>query len=303
MRTDELKSLVTQMYEELLKNIDSQIEPTKEQVVSYLEDATKTIQSIGENEIDSIEHAKSAFSNTYKEIAHKTLTSYKYTNNKLEELTQIHEETVQNYESTFIDMPSIKEKFDEIQNHMSEEVARANKVILELSTQVKELENSSNVDPLTKVFNRRALDSYLKTVCSKQEIQNELYILLLDIDDFKKINDKHGHIAGDKILIFVANILRKTLREGDKVFRYGGEEFLIVLNRIDTVKCKETADRILKLISSNQLFYKGESINVTISIGATKLYSRDTPDTLIDRADKALYYSKRNGKNQMKMEL
>ena len=303
MKKDDLKSLVTQMYQELLDNINSQEEPNKEQVVTYLQDAVMTIQNIDEDDIDSVEHAKLAFSNAYKEIANKTLSSYKNTNNRFEKLTQIHEQAVQSCETQLIDMPSIKEKFDEIQNHMSQEVQRANQVISDLATQVKELESSSNLDPLTKIFNRRALDTYLKNICDKKDLKHELHVLLLDIDDFKHINDEYGHIAGDKILIFVAKILRKTLRDGDKVFRYGGEEFLIVLNRIDVSTCQEIASRILKLISSNQLFYKGRPINITMSIGSTLYCNGDTPERLIERADKALYKSKNSGKNQMHMEL
>lgn len=303
MKKDDLKSIVTQMYQELLTNIDSQENPNREQVVSYLQDAIMTIQNINENNITSVEHAKLAFTNAYKEIADKTLSSYKNTNNRFEKLTKIHEMAVHDCETQLIDIPSIKEKFNEIQDHMSQEVQRANKVISELTLQVKELESSSNLDALTKIFNRRALDNYLKNICDKKELKHELHVLLLDIDDFKQINDTYGHIAGDKILIFVANILKKTLRDGDKLFRYGGEEFLIILNRIDIKTCQEIAQRILKLISSNQLFYKGEAINVTMSIGSTIYYPKDTPETLINRADKALYKSKNDGKNQINMEL
>lgn len=303
MNKDDLKSLIDQMCQELQNNIDSQTEASKEDVVTYLQNAAMSIQNIAEDNITSVDHAKQAYIDAYKEITDKTLSSYKSTNDRFEELTQIHEKTVQKYEKKLIDMPSIKEKFDEIQNYMLQEVEHANKIISELSAQVQDLEKNSNLDSLTKIFNRRALDTYLETVCSKKELKHELHVLLLDIDDFKQINDKHGHIAGDKILIFVANLLRKTLRDGDKVFRYGGEEFMIILNRVDMVTCNEIAKRILKLISSNQLFYNGQSLNVTVSIGATLFYPGDTPSALIGRADKALYKSKHSGKNQMHMEL
>jgi diguanylate cyclase (GGDEF)-like protein len=125
----------------------------------------------------------------------------------------------------------------------------------------------------------------------------------LDVDDFKVINDTFGHIAGDKILIFIANILKKTLRDGDKVFRYGGEEFVIVLNRITDEHCKNITLRILELIRKNKLIYKGQSINVTMSIGATKYKESDNEDTLMSRADKALYRAKNSGKNQMYSEI
>jgi len=186
---------------------------------------------------------------------------------------------------------------------MSEEVKRANEIITKLTTQVKDLEHSSNLDSLTKIFNRRALSSYLGNVCSKKRLPYDLHLLMLDIDDFKLINDKYGHIAGDKILIFIANILRKTLRDGDRIFRYGGEEFVIILNRVTPKICLEITTRILTLIRENQLIYKGESIKVTMSIGATQYSDSDTPESLIHRADSALYKSKNNGKDQMNTEI
>jgi len=303
MQKEDLKSLVTQMYDELISNIDAQEDATKEQVVSYLQDATNTIASINDDEINSIEHAKLAFSNAYKELVQKSLSSYKSTNNIFEELAQIHQETINECSEIHIDLPGITEKFNIIQSQMSNEVKRANQIITDLSIQVKELERSSNIDSLTKVFNRRALTTYLDNICSKGNIAYELHLLILDIDDFKVVNDTYGHIAGDKILIFIANMLRKTLRDGDKVFRYGGEEFVIILNRITPKSCQEITSRILKLIRSNRLIYKGKSLNVTMSIGGTMYQTGDTPDDIVSRADKALYKSKNNGKNQMNSEM
>jgi diguanylate cyclase len=303
MQKDELKSLVTQMYEELLATIDSEKNATKDQVVEFLENASVSIAAINETELDSTEHAKTAFTNAYKEIAKKSLSSYKNTNCRFEELTLMQQETISECADNHIDFPSIKDKFDEIQAHMNDEVKKANQIITKLTKQVQELEESSNLDPLTKVFNRRALTSYLSKICEKKEISHEFHLLILDIDDFKQVNDTYGHIAGDKILIFIANILRKTLRDGDKVFRYGGEEFVITLNRIDSATCYDISSRILKLINSNKLIYKGSSLNVTMSIGATKFHTGDTPEAIINRADIALYRSKKNGKNQMNTEI
>lgn len=303
MQKEDLKSLVTQMYEELIENIDSQEEATKEQVVTYLQEAAISISSIDDSSINSIEHAKQAFTNAYKEIAQKSISSYKDTSEVFEELATIHQKTIQECSDSHINLPSITEKFNDIQAQMTAEVERANSIITNLSVQVKELERNSNIDSLTKVFNRRALSSYLDSICSKGDIPYELHLLILDIDDFKLVNDTHGHVAGDKILIFIANILRKTLRDGDKVFRYGGEEFVIVLNRITPEACRRITQRLLSLISSNQLIYKGKSLNVTMSVGATKYHVGDTPDDIISRADKALYVSKQNGKNQMHSEV
>jgi diguanylate cyclase (GGDEF)-like protein len=303
MQKKDLKSLVTQMYENLLENIDSQDEANKEQVINYLENAIDTIKKINDDAIDSIEHAKLAFTNTYKEIAKKSISSYQETNGKFEKLGKLHQTALEEAKDHLIDLPAITNKFNEIQTHITQEVKKANETITQLNQQIKELEEDSNLDALTKVFNRRALDRYLASVMKKGHLQHDLYLLILDIDDFKSINDTYGHVAGDKILIFIANLLRNTLRDGDKIFRYGGEEFVIILNRITENKCEEIAQRILHIISTNTLLYKGDSVNVTVSIGATKYVNGDDPDTLIARADKALYSSKGKGKNQLNMEL
>ncbi len=300
MQKDKLKSLVTQMCKDLLEHIEQEKDPTKEQVINYLQDAIDAIISIDESSLDSIKHTKEIFINKYKEIAKKGLSSYKNTNARFENLRKMQVDVLQD---PHINLESLTDKFSDIQNHMSDEVNKANNIISQLTKQVKTLEETSKVDPLTKAFNRRALNDYLNTICSKQHLKYELHLLMIDIDDFKKINDRYGHLAGDKILIFITNILKKTLRDGDKTFRYGGEEFIIILNRINKEQCVQIASRILKLISENKLIYKGETINVTISMGTTKLKNTDTPDTLISRADKALYKAKENGKNQMCTEL
>jgi len=302
MEKDDLKSLVNQMYNNLIDNIDSQTSANKEQVINYLRDAIDVISNIPNSEINSIEHARSVFDNAYKEIANKSISSYKHTNKKFQQLSQAQEETINGFLNPTIDIPSITEKFNNIQVHMIEEVEKANNIITQLSSQIETLERDSNLDSLTNVFNRRALSIYLENICSKQNIKHELHLLILDLDDFKLVNDNHGHIAGDKILIFLANILKRTLRDGDKIFRYGGEEFILVLNRIDSIHCKKMATRILNQISNNNLIYKGESLNVTASIGTTTLNIGDTPDSLIARADSALYKAKAGGKNRVHTE-
>lgn len=300
MQKNDLKALVEQIYENLLERIDAEEEPTKGQVVGYLKDAVEIVSGINDKDIDSIEHAKESFNNSYKELVKQSLNSYKSTNQRFGELTQRNQETIEQCTSKHIDVDTLSSMFDEIQSHMIDEVKKANEVIADLTSKVKILEETSNLDPLTKVFNRRALSSYLGEICSYQgDVSYPLHLIMLDIDNFKTINDKHGHITGDKILIFISNILRKTLRDGDKIFRYGGEEFTVIINRNTDEQCEIIANRLLTLVSSNRLIYMGERISVTASIGVTKLKSGDTPDSLLSRADKALYQSKRNGKNMV----
>ncbi|MEA1917818.1 MAG: GGDEF domain-containing protein [Campylobacterota bacterium] len=126
---------------------------------------------------------------------------------------------------------------------------------------------------------------------------------MIDIDDFKRINDTLGHLAGDKVIIYLARLLAKTLRDGDKVFRYGGEEFVVVLNRIDSDKCMSIAHRLVKLIASSNLIYKENDIRATVSIGGTLLKDGDDTSAVLDRADRALYRAKNSGKNRFEVEI
>ncbi|MDX9813072.1 MAG: GGDEF domain-containing protein [Sulfurimonas sp.] len=299
MQKNDLKALAEEMYNNLLEQIDSSTDVDKNSIVEYLKDAIKVISSIQSSDIDSSKHAKEAYSNSYKEIAKQSLSSYEHTNESFTKLTELQKETLKVYEDQHIDMEKINTKLSEIQTHMSEEIKRANSVISTLNAKVEELEKTSNLDPLTKTFNRRALDSYLTNIFLNN-IKHPLYIIMLDIDDFKAINDNYGHITGDKVLIYVASLLKKTLRDGDKIFRYGGEEFTITISRATDAQVESIAKRILKLIETSNLIYLGEKMQITASLGLTKLLSSDKkPEELLERADKALYSSKANGKNML----
>jgi len=303
MKKNELLSLIKEMCININSFIDDNEEISKEHIVDYLRNSANLISNITDAEINSYQDSKNVLIEDYNEIAKQTLKSYKSSNDKFNELTNLHEDVVsQCLSESHIDLPKLTNQFTDIQSSMEDEVKKANSVISQLSAQVKELETKSNLDSLTKVFNRGALNTYLEKLCSHNDLKYAIHILILDIDNFKLINDQFGHIAGDKILIFIANILKRTLRDGDKVFRYGGEEFVIVLNRIEDAQCAIITERILKLISGNKLIYKGDNIGVTVSIGTTKYDNSDTQDSLIYRADKALYAAKANGKNQVVRE-
>lgn len=298
MHKNDLKALVDQIYENLIERIETNDTDSKEQILGYLKDAIEVISDLDMDKLDSIERAREAFKHSYKDLTKQSLSSYKYTSEKFQELNQLHEKALQECSTEHINLEDITNKFSEIQTHMTEEIKRANQVISDLTHKVQELEQTSNLDPLTKVFNRRALNSYLSNVFANKHTDYSFHLLMLDIDNFKKLNDSYGHITGDKILIFIASLLRKALRDGDKIFRYGGEEFTIILDRNSDEQAFNIATRLVKLIKANNLIYLGEQIVVTASVGMTKLLSTDTSqEDILSRADKALYISKSNGKN------
>ncbi|NPA65710.1 MAG: GGDEF domain-containing protein [Epsilonproteobacteria bacterium] len=287
--------------EELGRGSDSDL--TLSEAIEHLKNSKSIFQNIDITQLtleESLEH----LNEKYKQLAKESIKSYKETNNNFQKIAKKHEKNLQDIsnsasnETKHIDLDLIQSKFADIQEHMIHEITRANEQITLLTQKVRLLEEESNLDALTKVFNRRSMDLYLKKICQKAPFKNELHLLIIDIDDFKKINDTYGHIAGDKILIFITNLLKQLLRDGDKIFRYGGEEFVIVLNRVQTQGCLNVVKRILSQINSNKLIYKGDSIRVSVSIGSTQFKEGDTPDTLLSRADKALYKAKKTGKNR-----
>ena len=177
-------------------------------------------------------------------------------------------------------------------------------IITLLTDRVHELESKVSVDPLTKVYNRRAMEHYLTRFIEHNSRENTLpmHLMMVDIDNFKSVNDTYGHIAGDKVLILLANLLKKTLRDSDKIFRYGGEEFIVALNRVSAEAVNVVAERISALVRKNRLKYRDREFGVTLSLGVTVLQPGDTIESLLERADKALYKAKANGKDQICVE-
>ncbi|MDQ7067947.1 MAG: hypothetical protein Q9M40_08220 [Sulfurimonas sp.] len=173
MHKEDLKSLVNQMHKDLIENIDAHENPSKEQVVTFLQDATNAIASLKENSINDLERTKLMFTNAHREIAKESLKSYAHSNSAFEELAQIHEETLLSATDLHINLPDIAQKFTDLQKQMFSEIEKANSTITDLTTQLNELERSSNLDSLTKVFNRRALTTYLQRLCDKGDIAYE----------------------------------------------------------------------------------------------------------------------------------
>lgn len=263
----------------------------------------EVLESYANGEID-LQMYKDSVTDEYKELALKSIDSYASSNQKIGEISNEHAGLLQqNGSSSLIDFNKITEKFNDIQTHLSDEVSRANEVIHTLMEQVKTLEVKTSLDPLTKTFNRYALHEHLRTILEKEQLNFEIFILMIDADNFKQINDQFGHIAGDKVLIFLAKLFKKALRDGDRVYRFGGEEFIIILNRTDLEGAKLVAERLLNLCRNNKPLFQNQQISVTLSIGMTNLQPNDTIDTVIERSDKALYKAKNNGKDRLEMEL
>jgi diguanylate cyclase (GGDEF)-like protein len=158
----------------------------------------------------------------------------------------------------------------------------------------------AETDQLTQTLNRVSFNDTVKRSMKLAKTQNtHLSIIFLDIDHFKTINDEHGHDCGDNTLVAVATLIKNNLRKNDTIFRFGGEEFVILVNDMDISNAEVLAHRIRSSIEQNTLVYDMKPIKVTASLGVSSLRSEDSFDTFVKRADHAMYEAKRNGRNQV----
>ncbi|UTC64385.1 sensor domain-containing diguanylate cyclase [Treponema sp. OMZ 788] len=140
----------------------------------------------------------------------------------------------------------------------------------------------------------------LDTINSSSFKKDALSILMLDIDFFKQVNDTYGHAAGDIVLEEVARVIKSCTRNADTAARYGGEEFVVMLNNTPSNAAMAIAERIRKLVEDKVILYNGQSIKVTISIGVSSYnFDLEPAKSIVERADKALYESKQNGRNRV----
>lgn len=186
-----------------------------------------------------------------------------------------------------------------------------NQTIKKLKKEIEKLKKLIYEDELTKLLNRRGVFKLAEPIFKEIrfaklypnrrksfKIQN-LSIILLDIDNFKKINDNYGHLIGDKALVLVANTIKNIIRDIDLVGRYGGEEIIILLLGANRNSAYNIAEEIREKIASSSLIVtKNKKLNITASFGVAELQKEKTLEELIKKADKAMYKAKKSGKNK-----
>lgn len=161
----------------------------------------------------------------------------------------------------------------------------------------------ASTDALTGCLNRRALIDKLESELERvQRYGLALSILMIDLDRFKTINDRRGHLFGDSVLRQVGELLRKEVRAVDTIARYGGEEFVVVLPETANQGALTFAERLRRRIQSHEFAEVGNALSVTVSVGVASVSPKDLrdPETFIELADRALYRAKRGGRNQVR---
>ena len=183
------------------------------------------------------------------------------------------------------------------------EIFSDNKAIIAAYQRAQQVEQTVLYDALTGIGSRTHIEHKIKSAIEEYESSGSSFgVLFVDIDHFKKINDRHGHLTGDKVLRFVANAIRNHLRVSDSCGRWGGEEFLALVLDIKSSSLQTVAEKLRQLIEQSGVEGNDRNLKVTVSIGASMVRPGDTLQSLIQRADELMYKSKQNGRNRITME-
>jgi diguanylate cyclase (GGDEF)-like protein/PAS domain S-box-containing protein len=180
------------------------------------------------------------------------------------------------------------------------EVFSENRQMHQLQNDLNALKISANRDELTGVGNRRAAEMWLQThLYELRSFEQQFGLIFIDLDHFKDINDRHGHPTGDQVLHAAAGSIAGALRHDDQVARWGGEEFIVLIDGVDAARLEKLAQRVRTFIERSFLMLGGEKLTFTASLGATLARPDDTPESLVSRADAMMYRSKEAGRNRV----
>lgn len=183
---------------------------------------------------------------------------------------------------------------------LSERVRSHNRAIADSYGELRKAELYAATDALTGLGNRHTMeDAFPREIERSRRDADSLSLILLDLDNFKALNDRHGHVAGDRVLATVADVLRQQFRPGDILVRYGGDEFAVLLPGVDCERAELIAERVRVAVADCAIPGEAapDAMNVTASIGIAELGDDNTLDALLHAADEAMYRAKRKGRN------
>ena len=208
-----------------------------------------------------------------------------------------YEEAINKGASDFIFKPV---RFEELLLRIRR-VLRERHLAKDRALMLKKLKKMAITDGLTRLYNSRFFYTQIEMEIDRSNrYHHPLSLLLLDIDNFKTYNDKYGHLDGDKILIRLGEIIKKCLRAMDTAYRYGGEEFTILLPETTIDEAVNVAKRVQERLAMEEFIaMTGEKNYITLSVGVTEYFQKEDPASFIFRADKAMYLSKDRGKNSI----
>ncbi|MGA1862633.1 diguanylate cyclase [Deferribacter thermophilus] len=282
---------------------------TFNKVWDVLKETLKFMEVSNDKIFDLIESSKEVFIEEIKNNENLDLQL-----EKIEKETKL-ENDLENLKKKLLEkLSDIKKNLKETQSHrkhqlkklendvnkVKEEINKYKMQIQQLQETIKQFKKEAIIDTLTSIYNRNFLEKVLPEEFEKFKRYNQaLSVIMLDIDDFKKVNDNFGHQVGDNVLRYISTVIKNNIRKVDIPFRYGGEEFLVILPHTNLDQALVVANRICKELNETLFKIKGLSLKITASIGVTEARDSDTVESLIKRVDDLLLKAKKEGKNRV----
>jgi diguanylate cyclase len=279
----------------------------KREYETYLKSVSGQLTSLDESLMQASEAGKKAFANqsAIGQQVEDEMAGLRSHINKANSLEQLKSAVstrltflsnhIENYRSS--DQAHFDESQQQIQQ-LTDRIHQMEKQSEELQKDVEKHRELALKDALTGMWNRQALNEELEKEFARwQRYDTPFSLVVWDIDFFKKVNDKYGHAAGDKVLKTFANTFMKATRDTDFVARFGGEEFVGIFPETKLNDALTLANKIREKVANSKFHYQGEPVPITASAGIAAVHEDDTIDSLLQRADKMLYTAKSKGRN------
>jgi diguanylate cyclase len=301
---------------DLNDNILEILRAATRRVKGELEQFTSLVKEIGKDLVEMESGLMSTFSCTRETFENNKAFHNTLEHNLADTTETIHISTdlielkgfVASKLSTIKEALEKKRKYDDLQlkkataevKKLRQSITGMKQEVVQVKKRARILEEETLLDPLTGVHNRRAYEKRIQEELARFERHAEIFsILMIDIDNFKSVNDRYGHWAGDRCLEELTKLIERILRGTDFLARYGGEEFITILPRTDEQGICIVAERLRKLIERARFLYQDEEIPLTVSIGGTTVKLSDqNSEAIFKRVDSAMYEAKRSGRNK-----
>jgi len=281
----------------------------KIEMESLIVDVTRQLNEISsvltDEQTDSLEGRKDAtnLQNLMTENVDNIQTQVNKENDihKLKSSIKDHLVSIKSGVSSFVERDNVRFKKAEKRNsQLQQQIKFMEKESDELQQKLSENRQKLMFDTLTGVRSRLSYDEVLEQELSRWSRYQEAFsFAILDIDHFKRVNDQFGHNAGDKALKIVAKMMSKHIRKTDFLFRIGGEEFVLLLPKTTLQNAQPLVEKIRSSVGSSSFHFKQQRVDISLSAGLTSICSEDSAESIYERADKALYEAKNNGRDQL----
>ena len=257
-------------------------------------EAKTTLKTLMASFIDRLGEITESTGDYHQKIEHYSQKISK--SNNLTELSHLLEDIMQD---TRIIQASALRSHEELLG-TRKQVHEAESRIRKLEQELAEVSELVHQDQLTGALNRRGLDeAYEREATRADRNQTELCVVLLDIDNFKRINDTLGHQIGDQALVHLSHVIKEALRPTDSVARYGGEEFILILPEVDAAEAAATVERLQRELTKKFFLHENDRVLITFSAGVALRAALESQEDTVGRADRAMYQAKLSGKNRV----